>query len=391
MRFRGIYGWLSNMRYFGMSLKHNNSSHLSSENIYQSAKGDDDDVRVIAKLSPVEAKRYWRTHKPNRIDRLKVMAEAIAVKFNLNRFYFPLLLLEEAIIEDNDHKDKYWGRYKGKGSNHLGKIITEFRLSMLKKFTITEQFIPYPEVSFTNYRKVVTLDNYYALLTHSHVLEKDDGIETLVILRGLESKSTRTHMIYETLLKLSKYKKLTYTRITHQYVGTGDEPPIAIAETIRKISIYLEARNYTWRGGSMSGSEYDFNYYITNKVTLKEIGKDEASYKKNTVYPEALAIAKSHYPNWDTINRNQQYRLGKVVHQLLGRSLTQLPDFVICYTEDGAINSYDLNKENDMVLVLNVCEFLNIKVYNLGNKETLLYWRDKVDYINLEGLGYVDV
>ena len=39
------------------------------------------------------------------------------------------------IVEDNNHGDKIWGRYAGKGENKLGKILKQVQLELINSWT----------------------------------------------------------------------------------------------------------------------------------------------------------------------------------------------------------------------------------------------------------------
>lgn len=103
------------------------------EHAYQAYKSLDKDVRLyISQIPrPGTAKRHAKTillrDNWNTI-RVGIMEDLLRQKFS----QFPLkqMLLETEgfdLIEGNDHHDSFWGVYKGKGANNLGKLLMKIR------------------------------------------------------------------------------------------------------------------------------------------------------------------------------------------------------------------------------------------------------------------------
>lgn len=112
------------------------------EHAYQAYKSSDKDVRLyISQIPrPGTAKRHAKTIQIrdnwNEI-RVGIMEELLRQKFS-QPFFKQLLLETEGfeLIEGNDHHDSFWGVYKGKGANNLGKLLMKIR----KEYIIERSF-----------------------------------------------------------------------------------------------------------------------------------------------------------------------------------------------------------------------------------------------------------
>lgn len=106
----------------------------SSEHAYQAASLKDENQRLnIALLEmPSEVKAYAKacTRKPNWDSvKLDYMEEIVRAKFVQNKELAEKLLATEDLIleEGNTWGDTFWGVCRGKGQNHLGKILMKIR------------------------------------------------------------------------------------------------------------------------------------------------------------------------------------------------------------------------------------------------------------------------
>ena len=106
----------------------------SSEHTYQAAKSlDPEDWSVIQGCaSPSAAKRMGRnlTLRPDwESIKLEVMEEILWAKFTQHPDLMRDLIMTRGmdLIETNTWGDTYWGVCKGKGENHLGKLLMKIR------------------------------------------------------------------------------------------------------------------------------------------------------------------------------------------------------------------------------------------------------------------------
>lgn len=130
--FRGKYYFLSN--FYSVPVKHGFLTFTNTEAAFHSEKCP---VRAgeFTKLNPSEAKRLgrrvrlrsdWEQIKDN------VMLDVVRAKFTQHPDLTQKLLAtgDEELVEGNDWGDIYWGVYKGRGKNMLGKILMRVRAEL---------------------------------------------------------------------------------------------------------------------------------------------------------------------------------------------------------------------------------------------------------------------
>ncbi len=132
--FRGEYRWLSNFWASDTGIEMDGELYTTVEHAYQAAKTVNLEARKPLQrvLKPGEAKRMGRG-LPLRGDwervKLDVMLSLLRKKFTRDPDMREKLLAtgDAEIVEDNDWEDTFWGVCRGKGSNHLGKLIMQVR------------------------------------------------------------------------------------------------------------------------------------------------------------------------------------------------------------------------------------------------------------------------
>lgn len=129
--FRGAHRFLSN--FWPAAVFYEGITYPSVEHAYQAAKAPMPAVRLqIAGLkTPDELTRFGR-HCLLRADwetvKLDVMKELLILKFQQPKMRELLLATGNVeLIENNTWMDVFWGVCKGKGENHLGRLLMEVR------------------------------------------------------------------------------------------------------------------------------------------------------------------------------------------------------------------------------------------------------------------------
>ena len=134
--FEGKYRFLSN--FYEVPIKFRNVVWPTSEHIFQAAKTENwCQIWDIHKApTPGIAKKLGR--KVNiRSDwddvRISVMKNIIKMKFDQNEEIQKKLLETGGyeLIEGNTWNDTFWGVCRGKGENHLGKILMNYRNNLV--------------------------------------------------------------------------------------------------------------------------------------------------------------------------------------------------------------------------------------------------------------------
>jgi ribA/ribD-fused uncharacterized protein len=132
--FTGEYRWLSN--FFPCQVCLDTELYDSVESAYQAAKTlNVDDRRKIQLMKPGEAKKFGKSVKL-REDweqvKLQIMENLLRQKFASGSSFAEKLLDTdyEELIEGNWWYDTFWGRCKGIGENHLGRILMTIRYDL---------------------------------------------------------------------------------------------------------------------------------------------------------------------------------------------------------------------------------------------------------------------
>lgn len=132
--FRGAYSWASN--FWAAPIVYEDIVYPATENAYQAAKFLDENYkRRIASVGPAEAKRMGTSRTSRHPDHvwhqmsLKVMYNVNLLKYTTHLDLQELLLdtYPQVLQEGNTWGDTFWGVCKGKGENHLGKILMKVR------------------------------------------------------------------------------------------------------------------------------------------------------------------------------------------------------------------------------------------------------------------------
>lgn len=136
LEFQGEYRWLSNFWPCSVSLE--GMQFNSVEAAYVAAKTTDVAVRkqVQELEKPGDCKRFGRgiklRHDWENV-KLQVMEELLRQKFTKGSVLASKLVATGTvkIEEGNKWGDTFWGVCKGKGNNHLGKLLMKIRAELI--------------------------------------------------------------------------------------------------------------------------------------------------------------------------------------------------------------------------------------------------------------------
>lgn len=134
-KFTGKYEFLSNFHMSGVMM--DGYMYPSVEHAYQAAKvlSVKERRRIRECPTPGQAKRLGRKVKLRRDwedVKINIMQSLVDDKFRRHAS-LTIYLLEtgkSTLIEGNTWGDRFWGKYKGKGENHLGKILMKTRYNL---------------------------------------------------------------------------------------------------------------------------------------------------------------------------------------------------------------------------------------------------------------------
>jgi ribA/ribD-fused uncharacterized protein len=124
--FRSDHAFLSNFYAHG--------GQLTAEHIYQAMKTENigDQIAILSAKTPGQAKRLGQKvtlRKDWEEIKLLVMEAILVMKFTPGTMEHDLLLAtgDEELVEGNTWGDTFWGVCRGKGENHLGKLLMKIR------------------------------------------------------------------------------------------------------------------------------------------------------------------------------------------------------------------------------------------------------------------------
>lgn len=129
MQFRQQYAFLSN--FYTCRITIGSLVYTNAEAAFQAQKNTDY-AHQFVNLTGAQAKRLGRKIPIDIRDwnqrRNQVMLNVIRAKFSQNPRLAKLLAQVDApIVEENTWGDTYWGVCRGKGYNHLGKILEQMK------------------------------------------------------------------------------------------------------------------------------------------------------------------------------------------------------------------------------------------------------------------------
>jgi len=134
-RFRGEFDWLSN--FFLCQVEFEGMNFSNVEAAFQAAKCLDMKERErFFGLSGGQAKRLGRRVEL-RSDweevKIEIMRQVLKSKFTQNSELREKLIAtgDTELIEGNNWNDTFWGVCRGKGRNHLGKLLMEVRSELV--------------------------------------------------------------------------------------------------------------------------------------------------------------------------------------------------------------------------------------------------------------------
>lgn len=135
--FRGEHAFLSN--FYDCVVRYLGRVYWSAEAAYQAQKcANESDRDKMATLSPSAAKRFGRV-VPIVVNwelvKIAIMEQVVRAKFKQNHFLAAKLIAtgDAELIEGNHWGDVFWGVYRGKGENHLGKILMAERARLVRE------------------------------------------------------------------------------------------------------------------------------------------------------------------------------------------------------------------------------------------------------------------
>lgn len=157
--------------------------------------------------------------------------------------------------------------------------------------------------------------------------------------------------------------------MSKKYAGIGPrfDIPSSIYSRALHVSIELAKLDYTLRSGAADGMDSIFEEGCDFMGGKKEIFLPEKGFnghpskfyvEKWDLIDEARKLAEKYHPNWKACNTFAKNAHTRNMAQVLGWTLDDPVDFVVCYTHNGL-------KKGGTAQAMRVAEAMRIPIYNL--------------------------
>lgn len=127
------------------------------------------------------------------------------------------------------------------------------------------------------------------------------------------------------------------------YTGIGSrETPEETLQLMQKTAYILGQLGYRLRTGGAPGADTAFELGAVSvpngpqpEVYLPWRGFNNRTSQFYNVSTQALALAEKYHPAWERLAQGPRKLMGRNCYQVLGASLDNPSDFILCWTKDG--------------------------------------------------------
>lgn len=164
---------------------------------------------------------------------------------------------------------------------------------------------------------------------------------------------------------------LTHNSKPRYYAGIGARiTPDSVLALMTKIAMKLEEKGYILRTGGADGADTAFSHGAKNKEVFVPWDGFNGIKLNYPIPKEAFDIAKFYHPVYDSLSQGAKKLMARNTMQLLGPKLRDKSEFVICWTEDGCVNSDERTKHTGGTgqAIHIACE-LGIPIFNLSRAD----------------------
>lgn len=129
--------------------------------------------------------------------------------------------------------------------------------------------------------------------------------------------------------------------MTVYYAGVGSRStPKEVMDQMRQFAYQAAKRGWVLRSGGANGADTAFEDGCDDGKGKKEIFLPWREFNQNSsplysVDDRALALAKEIHPAYNSLSRTAKLLIGRNMHQVLGKTLSQPVACVVCWTKDG--------------------------------------------------------
>lgn len=165
------------------------------------------------------------------------------------------------------------------------------------------------------------------------------------------------------------------------YSGIGSrETPSKIIEQMKDAALLCCGWGYTLHSGGADGADTAFEEAVDLVDGPKRIFLPFPNFNgRRSIYtsakPEAYEIAETIHPAWKRLRTVPRQLIARNMHQVLGWSLQDPVEFVMCWTKDGCESRSQYNQETGGTgSAISLADRCGVPVFNLFNPNRFEEW-----------------
>ena len=121
------------------------------------------------------------------------------------------------------------------------------------------------------------------------------------------------------------------------YAGIGSrKTPQDILLVMDKIARYNQSLGFKLYSGGADGADKAFANNVTNKTVFLPWNGFNGQDGIVISHPDAMRLAETLHPAWHLLSQGARNMMARNCHQILGESLNDPVNFVVCWTPDGS-------------------------------------------------------
>lgn len=174
---------------------------------------------------------------------------------------------------------------------------------------------------------------------------------------------------------------MMYAMGNKTYAGIGSrETPANILQEMKDVAALSHVWGYTLHSGGADGADTAFEETAVLLDAPRNIFLPWASFNgRQSKYTkpkgEAYAIAATVHPAWRRIPDRQRLLIARNMHQILGWSLEDPVDYVVCWTPDGCETKATYSRTTGGTgSAIALADTLGVPVFNLYNPNRFEEW-----------------
>lgn len=160
------------------------------------------------------------------------------------------------------------------------------------------------------------------------------------------------------------------------YAGIGSRrAPVDVNTMIFNIGAHAASKNWTLRSGAASGCDSSFEQGCDSVQGKKEIFLPWTGYNNrydgflSSPSPLSFKFASAIHPVYERLSVVTKKLIARNMHIILGKTLDDPVDFVVCWTPDGCEDSkHYTRKTGGTGTAISLASLLHIPVYNVNHR-----------------------